>query len=721
MKPRSLPKTIFLIVTVVLNMEVLGYDPMDNIKLENDILKVEFDGKTGSLVHMRNKKTGWIIEKRKQLAQSFKMWVPTTDRSDNSILGKEHALSSYDLKGDKLILEWKNLNSTTVSNLDIKFTGVVELKEEGLVFTGSLVNRSKLTVEAIFWPYLGDLYMPDRENETNWMNFKYGGGLDKSPIYPGFRNMPGYHGVDYPIQIHSTQYSHFGLIQSKGQGIYVGYHDTTDRVNVNFTFELKPGFEYGYDTWMRNGRVAGEDTIDGKISHYEFYCTQFPYTNPNEMTQLESIVFNPYQGDWHVGANFYRQWRTTWKNTLPLPDWASDVHSWMQIQINSAEDRPMFPYKKLTDYCKECLEYKVKAVQLTGWTNGGQDRGLPSHDTDPLLGTYEDLRNAISECEKMGIKIILFNKYTWADQSQDWFRKELVKYSVKDQYGNYRLYPGYQYVTPMQLSDINTRRLIPMCPLSSEWRRIAVREFNKSVDLGASGMLYDENQHHGGAMYCFDKNHGHHIPASIYTGDKLLQDDFEKAKRLKNPDYLFCGESNRDLQFQNYQMTYFRIEGNHIPMHRYVAPKERMIMSIGNHNDRKFVNIALKNNFILSYEPRNFKGRLSDIPRTMVYGGMMDSLRKKHKDYLWDGVFMDTQGVKVFDRSGQYQDYSVFVNPKTGKRAVVIVNNEFESTVTVTVNTEKAFVQVSPENHKEKDFNGNVSIAPLSAVVLIEK
>jgi len=721
MKTRTLLKTLFFIVTIIYNIEVLGNNPQYKILLENDIVKVEFDKKTGTLVYMEYKKTGWIIENRQELAQSFKMWVPTNDRRDNSILGKEHELSGYNLKENKLILEWENLNSTTTKNLDIKFTGIVELKNEGLVFTASLVNKSKLTVEAIYWPYFGDLYLPEKENQTNWLNFNYGGGMGKSPIYPNFRSTMGYWGVEYPTQTHSVQYAHFGLIQSKDQGIYVGNHDTTDRINLNFTFELKPGFEYCHETWMSSGKVAKEDTIDGQFSHYEFYCTHFPYTNTNETTELDSIIFNPYQGDWHAGADFYKKWRTTWSNTPPLPEWASDVHSWMQIQINSAEDRPMFPYNKLTDYCKECLEYKVKAIQLTGWTIDGQDRGDPCHDTDPLLGTYDDLKNAISECEKMGVKIILFNKYTWADQSQDWFKNELIKYSIKDQYGNYRVYPGYQYVTPMQLSDINTRRLIPMCPLSNEWRKIAVKEFNKSIELGASGMLYDENQHHGGAMYCFDKNHGHHVPASIYPGVKLLQDDFSKVKNKKNPDFLFCGESNRDLQFQSYHMTYFRVGADFIPMHRYVAPKEKMIMTIGGHNDRKFVNIALKNNFILSYEPRNFKGRLKEIPRTMEYGRMMDNLRIKYKDYLWDGIFMDTEGVKVFNKTNQYSDYSVFINPKNGKLAIVIVNNRLDSPVTVNLDTEKDFIYVSPENHEENEFVGSISIASLSSIVLIEK
>jgi len=695
--------------------------PGNTIVLENNIIKAEFDKKYGTLVSLKYKNTGWVFQNRPELAKSFKMYVPTEDRRDNSIKGELHELKSYKLVDNKLFLNWTNLNSTVVENLKIEFTGIIEITDEGLVFTASVSNKSNLSIEAIHWPYIGDFYLSNKKESTNWLNFNYDGGMIKTPISPDFNSSKGYWGIDNPIQIHSTQYSHFGLLQTQNQGIYFGYHDTTDLIKLDFTFELKPGFEYSNSSWMYGGKVPEDDTIDGQIAHYEFYVTHFPYVKSDETSTLFPVVLNPYEGDWHRGADYYKKWRTTWTNNLPLPTWASEVHSWRQIQINSAEDRPLFTYKQLTDYCDECVEYNVKAIQLTGWTKGGQDSHNPSHDTDPLLGTYYELKDAINECKKKGVNIILFNKYTWADQSQDWFKNELVKYAIKDPYGNYPVYHGYQYQTPMQLADINTRRLIPMCPLSKDWRRIAVKEFSKSIELGASGMLYDENQHHGGAFYCFDQNHNHKVPANVFYGDKLLEDDFWSVIREKNPDYLLCGESNRDLQFQSYHMTYFRISSNFIPMHRYVAPKEKMQVVVGGHNDRRFINIALKNNFILSYEPKNFKGKLSEIPRTMDYGNKMDNLRRRYKAFLWDGVFMDTQGATVQKDNSIYSDYSVFVNQESGKMAIVMINNDLKESVTLTMANEKMFFYVSPENQNEKKFTGDITIAPLSSVVLIEQ
>ena len=372
---------------------------------------------------------------------------------------------------------------------------------------------------------------------------------------------------------------------------------------------------------------------------------------------------------------------------------------------------------------KNVLMYGVKAIQLTGWNLGGQDRGNPSHDIDPRLGTWEDLRNSIAECKKMGVQIILFSKYTWADESQPWFKKELIKYAAKDPYGDYT-HGGYQYQTAVQLAGINTRNLIPMCQLSPDWRAVADNEFNKTIDLGAAGMLYDECQHHGGVTYCFAPNHGHHIPADVYSGDILLENGFRKISAQKNPEFLFAGEGIRDLQFRSYNVSYFRIGRDHIPMHRYVAPDALMMMHVTGYDEKYPVNQALLFRYILSYEPRYFKGHLSEIPVTMEYGRKMDALREKYSDFLWDGEFVSTVGAKVKVKNDAKVLYSVFINHKTNKRAVVVVNPAYDQPITVEVEPENragGFLLATPEVPVATQSDGKTEIPAFGAVVFMEK
>jgi hypothetical protein len=491
---------------------------------------------------------------------------------------------------------------------------------------------------------------------------------------------------------------------------------------MNFTFELKPGFEHAED--MSFGTVPKSDSIGGQPAHIEYSCVHITYVNPGETEILKPIIFQPYVGDWQTGADNYKTWCKTWARSLPCPDWAKKVHSWQQFHINSSEDYPRCTYKDLVKYGQECAKHGVSAIQLTGWNLGGQDRGNPSHDIDPRLGTWNDLKNSIAECKKMGVHIILFSKYTWTDESQPWFKNELIKYAAKDPYGNYYKYQGYQYQTAVQLSDINTRKLIPMCQLSSEWRDIANNEFKKAIELGASGMLYDECQHHGSCFYCFDPNHGHHVPANVFSGDILLEDGFRKIARQMNSEYLFAGESIRDLQFRSYNISYFRIGHDYVPMHRYVAPEAEMMIAVIGYNDRHPINQALLYRYIISYEPRNFKGHLDEFPLTMAYGKKVDALREKYHDFLWDGEFVNTTCAKVKVKNEEAVLYSVFLNHKTEKKAIVLANPSYNKTIFVEVELENkkgGFLVASPEVPEAKVSNGKVEIPALSAIVIMEK
>ncbi len=109
--------------------------------------------------------------------------------------------------------------------------------------------------------------------------------------------------------------------------------------------------------------------------------------------------------------DLFLKWRETWYSKPRVANWTEDVHSWMQLQINGAEDTLWFQYKDLVKYARQCAKWGVKAIQLTGWAYGGQDHGNPSHSTDDRLGSWEDLKQAIEDCRKLGVEIILFSKF----------------------------------------------------------------------------------------------------------------------------------------------------------------------------------------------------------------------------------------------------------------------------------------------------------------------
>jgi hypothetical protein len=154
------------------------------------------------------------------------------------------------------------------------------------------------------------------------------------------------------------------------------------------------------------------------------------------------------------------------------------------LQIDGAEQDYRVPYRELVKFSEECARKGVMAIQLVGWNRGGQDGGDPSLDTDPALGSWQELHDAIAKIQALGVKMILFGKPIFADVSTDFYKKGLYKYEAVDMWGDKYESNGYSYTTPTQLAGINNRRRAIMDVCSQGYRDVATREFEKTLALG---------------------------------------------------------------------------------------------------------------------------------------------------------------------------------------------------------------------------------------------
>jgi hypothetical protein len=687
------------------------------LALENSRLRAVFDRKYGSLLTLENKQTGWRIEDRASYGSAFRMQAPMPDRHYHFITEKDNPLASVEAPAgtNAINFVWSNLKSPHAGTLAITLRASVSLGEAGLVFSTDIDNRSALPVESLAYPILGDIAVPRPDQVLYQGGWGYG-AMERRQLFPRFANQPGYFGTDHPMQAALTPGTQFVLIYADSEGLYAGYHDSDVETLARFQFELEPGYADSLDS-------AVEDSMLKKgFNRICLQIIQFPYTTPGQRRKSPPIVLRPYQGTWHKGADIYREWRKTWFTAPVSPAWVEDVHSWQQIQINSSEDRLLFTYPQLVEYGKDCARHGVKAIQLTGWNNGGQDRGNPSHDTDPRLGTADDLRHAIEACRQMGVEVILFNKYTWADSTTERYRSELYRYAARDPYGDPYTFGGYDYDTPAQLSQINTRHLIPMCTACPTWREIAFKEFHKNVDLKAGGILQDEEGWHGpGGHYCFASDHGHPVPTLIFSGDRPLVEGFRQ--QIDPEHFLMSGESPWDLMHRYYRLGYARIESNpHIPLPRYIDPHLPLMIAATGWNDRQMINRALLYRYVISYEPYNFKGRLDDFPLTIAYGKKVDALRRTYKAYLWAGDFTDTVGASVTVGGKPHSLYSVFIKKETGQRALAIANPSNAEAILCEAKLPNArrLSVVTPEAPEPKEATAQLRIPAESAAIVIE-
>ena len=688
------------------------------ITLKNETLALEFDKEKGTLIGVASALTGWKPLDKPELGLSYRLMVPMPGRRDNPVYGEKQRQCSVDITPDgrSAVFKWDRVRSEHGGELAIEVVMTVEMTGRQAVFTLEIANNSGYTVENAYCPYIGDVRRPEGAESFKALVWRYA-SAEEWPIWPSYQNKIGYYGVDCPIQYgecggsHGSPVSPFVLLMGAAQGLYAGVREKSSEP-VAWNTELRPGYADSI------GHSVAEDAA------VRFAAVHVPYVLPGEKRKLTPVALEAFTGGWQQGADIYKSWRGSWMKTAAGPAWAREPHAWRQIHINSPEDELRVKYKDLPQLGEECAKHGIKAMQLVGWNKGGQDRGNPSHDVDPRLGTFEELKEAIAKIQSYGVKLILFAKFTWADRADEWFRNGLDRLAAKDPHGDHYMHGGYRYQTATQLLDINTRRLVPMCFSSEEYLELCDREFQKMVNLGADGILFDECMHHGNALLCFDMSHGHRYGAPAYENDIRLINGF--AGTLPDgKEFLFSGEACYDWLFEAYHLSYHRSDNkDHIPLSRYLLPEARLMSAVTGFDDRNMVNQCLMYRYIMSYEPYNFKGKLADFPATLEYGKKMDALRTELREYFWDGEFRHELGAAVARADGTpHRPYGVFIHKDGRKKGMVICNYDEakEATVRASVDGGSGPMRYRLVDADEwKTASDGITIPPLSAAVVVE-
>ncbi|MFD4944627.1 DUF6259 domain-containing protein [Streptomyces sp. NPDC058409] len=638
-------------------------------------IQLAIDRCTGALARVESIETGWCVTDRPELAAGFRLLIPLPGRRNNLAYGERQDPPEIQPgpSGDEITLSWRQVRSEHGGEHPIGVTLRISVAGRRALFETTVENRSEYTVENVWTPCLGDLRPPSPDEELRSFCLSQATAVQLR-MWPHFESNCGPHGVDYPTQMASfddpnagvTPGSPFMLVLARDQGMYVGVAERRDDL-VSWRSELVPGFA---DT------IAGQPNPDATI---RFSTVHLPFVPPGTTKVLTPIALELFRGGWQTGANIYRKWREEWMTGPTTPDWAGEPHSWLQLHLNSPEDELRLPFRELPGVGQECADAGIRAIQLVGWNEGGQDRGYPFHQSDPRLGTFEELRDAIAQIHALGVRVVLFCKFTWGDRTAPRY-PEIAADTVKDPYGDPYNGVYYRYQTPTQLLGINVRHLVPMCFGSEHYLAACEKEFATVVALGAAGMLFDQCQHHADARLCFDDGHGHPLPWPVYGNDNELVRRFSR-QTLQSPDFLYAGERLYDWEFEQYHLSYLQsAKPGHLPLHRYLLPHAPMMTAVTGFDDRNIINQCLLYRYLISYEPFNFKGRPSDFPRTIAYGRQMDALRTELRDWFWDGTFRDTVGADVRSADGRsHHPYAVYLHRDTREPALAVANYAAEA------------------------------------------
>ncbi|HAN70377.1 MAG TPA: hypothetical protein DCQ36_02145 [Actinobacteria bacterium] len=651
----------------------------DTIVIASSSLQATFATRDGSLIHLVTVDGEWPILEGDGLGLGFSLLVPLDGRRNNPVDSREQPPPAWEIADDgtSAVAEWARVRSEHGGEHDIAVRMTVCVEGERLVFSLTIDNHSELMVEDARFPRVGDVRQASTDRPLYSFMAGYADGR-RRPFRPRFLDSVPYFGVDRPAYINdpmeqsaAAPYTPFMLVEDGERGLYLGLDQPSHEI-VGWILELRPGWSDSMHLKVPDRDMSAPEPTCVRID-----VAHLPYLPAGASCTLPSIAMAAFTGGWQAGAGIYRERRSTWTSPADPPEWATGPTAWMQLQVNSPEDELRLPFDRLPEVARSCVHHGVGSIQLVGWNEGGQDRNNPNHTPDPRLGGTEALREAIAECQRLGVRIVLFAKFTWADRSSALYRTELHRDAIRDPYGDTYDHPGYKYNTVSQLLGVSTRQLVPMCFASEHYRALCESDFRGIVDLGADGMLFDECLHHGRALLCFDATHGHRSGGSVFNFDDALIEAFASYARAVNPEFLFAGEAIYDGQFGVYPLSYHRsFEVDHIPLTRFMHPRAQLAVASVGFDDRNLIGQALVRRYILSYEPFNFQGRLEDFPLTAAYGRSMDELRTTWRRWFWDGEYRDELGASVHTAAGeQHHPFAVFAPDDGSHPGVALANH----------------------------------------------
>lgn len=691
--------------------------------IENEYVKVRIDKRNGVIIGLQDKKRNWEMIRQPKLAMGLEMLLPLENRRNHKALSKDQVLSKIEKKSEnEYLLVWDKIVGQEISDINIKAEALIKLEGEKLTFKLSIDNQSAYRIDEVWYPCFGGVRPPKDSKVFRTKTVNMCGGFQNRSMLNPFPQSRGYWGTHYPAFTNNFPTGGgmmpFELIELDGHGIYFGLLDQEYNIAL-FHHEFRPGF---LDS--KRNRIPEEDEISGLPTGYMISMVRTPFILPKESMELKPVVLEFYEGDWHQGVQPYVNWRKDWYKQEPQPKWIDTVQVWHTVQMLDPVGTISYTYKDLIDIAKEAKSNGVQALQIIGWSKDGQDAGYPYFATDPRLGTREEFKKVIQEIKDLGIHVLLFCKFLWADATIPEFEKEMKKFAQVSFHGVHQLggFFNYQTLTGNNRAGAYLNHLMP------EFREFAVDQLKGIIELGASGIQYDQVASGG---YSFDNTGKTRFGESMCKGSLILAQLFYETAQKMNPDFVLTGEGPNDHFTKYYPVNYIRSSDHyywlnkHVPVWKYINPDMKFATCLIGWDDREMINQSIAYGYIINYEPFNFKGKLSDIPETVAYGQKATALRTKLNDYLWEGEFKDTDGVELETVSGSDYYYSVFLNTKNNKKAIVITNNHVDEKIKVKIKSDiKKFSPHSADMIMEEivtDTPKLYSINPRSLVVLVEE
>jgi hypothetical protein len=598
------------------------------MKISNEYISLEFNESNGSLIQVKDEKTGHCHLGAPGEGELIKLFVPD-EENDLS----RHCFSSNSCKPDirlennKLDIYFNKMKTSSGELLDIKALAHITIPENTneAIFSLEIINDSNELISEVFYPYVGGWRGHNLRGESK-MTIGSMEMLDPNDLYFTFNQFLKFHRRRF-YHVSSKMLTPFFDLSNSSGGIF------------NNCYSKKP-----FD-----GGLYIEDANSSKGDPHPAWSWNFrTFTKSKGTWKSPDIGIGVHSGDWHKAADKMREWSETW--------WTSPVGTeklWEKLGIfmtsfrNLAEGNLVNTPDDIIKQAAECLDCGIDHILI--W-----DMMMQSYYRAGHLPILEDAPEHVNELRKLLKKIydMGMTASTWVNlritnaRSKE-MKKIIDQFGAKSIYG-YLIREGANYPIHSESGDY----ILPdhdelgslLCASSKKFQEWALNIVSKTINLGFTSFGFDQPWERS---MCFSQDHGHPIPASINSGTlewitkavEIIRENYEGATTIgEQLDIWNSGVIN-------YNFIWDWKNWRNAEVYRYVLPKSLLMWSIDSCNQLNELSQAFAMGASLAVAVNGSENALSSAPQFAKRLKNLAALRLKTAEFTTKARFNDTLGI----------------------------------------------------------------------------
>jgi hypothetical protein len=700
-------------------------------------MAISFDRKHGSLRSLRHEGWGCELISDPARAESWRILLPLDHFPGHCIFSKDQKLSGIENNANGLKLTWKNVVGEEGQVFPISVRMSVASGDNALQIWLEVENDTDYPLAEIHYPVLNGVLGIGEPGDSETQYVRYWG--EPQNQFKGIGDCASFNlgrpkslaAIPYPCTLLGVFTTHDGLAtpwvdivnRKNGHALYVGHHEKRLRSCYLF-FESEDDARTpsrGVPA-MDTGGAAAPDEPSGLPLTMSW--VSLPYTKRGKF-QTAPVHLEFHEGGWQQAGNIYHKWYDSVSPFDHRQRWLRREHAWNSVNLMTSEGQILYPYSEIPDMARQAKKYGVKVLHINGWWKGGHDRSYPFYEPEPRLGGEQALRDAIAQCHKLGVKVMLFANLQWADAGTEWFKKEGHRYVRMHPSGLCRFSFSFGHGTASASNQLTAPMLVEVSPAFPAFQQLIEKQIVNIASLGADGVMIDKVNTTGGL--CFNPGHG--LAPDEAFAQAMLDSVAQIVRKCRavNLDFGVAAECQLDRMMPYIDLTYTRFGVRHTPYMKTLFPAWTSTVCIMGVDAYAFdsINMAVRCGYFISAEFPGFRRGFGDKRFEVLskYLAEVLRIRRRLEDTIYFGEFMDTQGARVENATPDIL-YGVFRNAETDQYACVIQNvGEKQTAVTLRFDHGSNKWRTYSPFHGERaaEADGTIGIEPHSFAIVTAK